>query len=279
VQIPAVNNPAPGDWAYVMMEVNWRLYLATLIEQSNLAWQEEYWVEQGYALNWGDGSAPQGQWVPGDGLPIGSDSSGRPSFPMTYGMTWDCGYGAAFGSGAPSLMDYFSGVYQIQPTLPDSSDMIYLNPGWGDGWNPAGQTMTAGGSMSGTNNQFMAYQGNTLRMQDDGNFVLYPSSGGVQWASNTQGNPGAHLDMQDDCNLVIYGSSGAIWSSNTGGYSGQQCVATLSSTTRSSGINLYVYNITTGTVLFDSSQVNWNSGMTPTQTSQGNNPYQYDLSY
>ena len=43
-----------------------------------------------------------------------------------------------------------------------------------------------------------------LIMQTDGNLVLYSTDGQARWASNTWNNPGAFLDVQDDGNLVVY---------------------------------------------------------------------------
>jgi hypothetical protein len=60
-------------------------------------------------------------------------------------------------------------------------------------------------------------RGSVLIMQSDGNLVVY--RGNVPtWASGTHGNPGAVLEVQDDGNLVIYKEPGhrAIWASNTG---------------------------------------------------------------
>jgi len=60
-----------------------------------------------------------------------------------------------------------------------------------------------------------------LIMQLDGNLVLYRSSGGVLWASNT-GIPGSWLSMQGDGNLVMYTRDNRpVWSSdirNPGAY-------------------------------------------------------------
>jgi hypothetical protein len=40
----------------------------------------------------------------------------------------------------------------------------------------------------------------------------------AKWASNTRGHHDCHLTMQNDGNLVIYNSSGkAVWASNTVG--------------------------------------------------------------
>ncbi len=58
----------------------------------------------------------------------------------------------------------------------------------------------------------------TATMQDDGNLVLYSPGGDAVWASNTVGNEGAYLVLQDDGNLVMYAADGApIWATNTSG--------------------------------------------------------------
>ena len=50
----------------------------------------------------------------------------------------------------------------------------------------------------------------------DGNLVIYTSGGQAVWASNTGGFNGAALRMQDDGNLVIYQNSRAIWTKGDG---------------------------------------------------------------
>ncbi len=57
----------------------------------------------------------------------------------------------------------------------------------------------------------------TANMQKDGNFVIKDVYGTVVWATNTNGNPGAYLVVQDDGNVVIYIKTSQIWSTNTGG--------------------------------------------------------------
>ena len=58
----------------------------------------------------------------------------------------------------------------------------------------------------------------TATMQADGNVVLYSPGGDAVWASNTFGNDGAYLVLQDDGNLVIYAADGApLWATNTSG--------------------------------------------------------------
>lgn len=57
-----------------------------------------------------------------------------------------------------------------------------------------------------------------LRMQADGNLVVYDSGDEATWASDTNGKGEApyKLKMQDDGNLVIYDSQKeVIWASNT----------------------------------------------------------------
>jgi hypothetical protein len=60
----------------------------------------------------------------------------------------------------------------------------------------------------------------TLRMQSDGNLVLYANQNVPIWASNTD-TPGAYAVMQADGNLVLYQPRGsdrtAVWSSGTPG--------------------------------------------------------------
>jgi len=79
---------------------------------------------------------------------------------------------------------------------------------------PAGDTLTAGEEVTSPNGIY------TLNMQTDGNLVEY-GGGRPIWSTDTQGNSGDRAVMQDDGNLVVYSSSGAaLWSSGTGGHSG-----------------------------------------------------------
>jgi len=59
-----------------------------------------------------------------------------------------------------------------------------------------------------------------LIMQADGNLVLYMGSSAL-WSSGTAGNTGAYATFQNDGNLVVYRSTGTLaWSSNTAGNPG-----------------------------------------------------------
>jgi microsomal dipeptidase-like Zn-dependent dipeptidase len=60
-----------------------------------------------------------------------------------------------------------------------------------------------------------------LRMQGDGNLVLYSAAGAYLWDSQTDRHPGAHAIMQGDGNFVVYGSDGApLWATATDGHPG-----------------------------------------------------------
>ncbi|MFF4582802.1 trypsin-like serine protease [Streptomyces sp. NPDC001373] len=82
----------------------------------------------------------------------------------------------------------------------------------------AGQTIASGATLVAKHLK--------ISMQADGNLVIYhnsavPGKGGVLWASNTSGNPGAYAIMQADGNFVVYtktggdGKGGHLWSTAT----------------------------------------------------------------
>lgn len=53
-------------------------------------------------------------------------------------------------------------------------------------------------------------------MQGDGNFVLYATNGAGLWSSRTSGHPGARLAVQNDGNVVLYTEGWTpIWATNT----------------------------------------------------------------
>jgi hypothetical protein len=83
---------------------------------------------------------------------------------------------------------------------------------------PASQyTLSAGSQMNG--GEQLTYGSYRAAMQTDGNFVVYNSNSAV-WASNTGGNAGGYLRLQSDGNLVIYAAAGyPIWATMTSGTS------------------------------------------------------------
>jgi hypothetical protein len=65
---------------------------------------------------------------------------------------------------------------------------------------------------SGTSGRSVAW----AAMQNDGNFVVYESSGTPLWSSGTSGSNVAWIALQNDGNLVIYRTDGQpLWSSST----------------------------------------------------------------
>jgi len=59
-------------------------------------------------------------------------------------------------------------------------------------------------------------RGNCAVFQEDGNFVVYDSAGQPIWAAGTW-HKGAYLAVQDDGNVVVYdGSNRPVWATNTG---------------------------------------------------------------
>jgi hypothetical protein len=81
-------------------------------------------------------------------------------------------------------------------------------------------TLTSGQSVSSPNGGF------TLKMQDDGNLVLYLNPriyGASQWLwnSGTNNHPGAYAVMQAGGNLVVFSSGGMpLWNSGTSNHPG-----------------------------------------------------------
>ncbi len=57
-----------------------------------------------------------------------------------------------------------------------------------------------------------------MRLQADGNLVVYDGLGQARWASGTSGTAGAELRLQADGNMVVYNGAGeALWASYTPG--------------------------------------------------------------
>jgi len=113
----------------------------------------------------------------------------------------------AYYSGARSGLTYddHAGIWSLYGA--------YSSPS-GCGGLGSGQGLGAGQSVYSCDGRFH------LDMQGDGNLVLYWTTGGVLWASNTNGAGGDRAFMQEDGNLVIYKSTGeAVWSTGTAGSS------------------------------------------------------------
>ncbi|MDC3956787.1 matrixin family metalloprotease [Polyangium jinanense] len=88
----------------------------------------------------------------------------------------------------------------------------YASPS-GCGWLSSGQGLGAEQSVWSCDGRFQ------LKFQGDGNLVLY-QGGSPLWASGTNGKGGDRAIMQEDGNLVIYKSTGQpVWASGTAGSS------------------------------------------------------------
>ena len=80
-----------------------------------------------------------------------------------------------------------------------------------DRLNPGGR-LFPGDALSSPNGRLI------LKMQDDGNLVLYASGNTPIWATGTNGRPGSILAMQEDGNLVVIAPGNVpVWSSRTFG--------------------------------------------------------------
>jgi LysM repeat protein len=54
-----------------------------------------------------------------------------------------------------------------------------------------------------------------LKVQEDGNAVLYTQDNAPVWASQTAGKGGDKLVVQDDRNVVLYAGGTSVWSTGT----------------------------------------------------------------
>lgn len=81
-----------------------------------------------------------------------------------------------------------------------------------------GQVLTPGQAVTSANARFR------FVYQNDGNLVVY-DGGTPRWASNTAGQPGASVRMQGDGNLVMYAANGQpLWNSGTWQHAGSRLV-------------------------------------------------------
>jgi GH25 family lysozyme M1 (1,4-beta-N-acetylmuramidase) len=94
-------------------------------------------------------------------------------------------------------------------TLTNSSGVTWKAPVAGYDLLMPGYTLKSGQLLHDLSGQVQAL------MQGDGNFVLY-IGGKAKWSTRTQGNAGAVLKLQTDGNLVIYDTAGnARWNTHT----------------------------------------------------------------
>jgi len=61
----------------------------------------------------------------------------------------------------------------------------------------------------------------SLRLQSDGNLVLYNDKGGVEWQSKTYGKTVTRAVMKTDGNFVLLNGNKTVWSTKTSGHTGK----------------------------------------------------------
>jgi len=67
------------------------------------------------------------------------------------------------------------------------------------------------GGLEWSTNTGLAYMG-WLRMQADGNLVIYSANGTPVWSTGTFSGSSTRLVVQNDSNVVLYNSGGPVWS-------------------------------------------------------------------
>jgi murein DD-endopeptidase MepM/ murein hydrolase activator NlpD len=97
----------------------------------------------------------------------------------------------------------------------DGNLVLYKNNGGKSGWVPIWATGTDDWTNKDPNRR-----GHLIKVQPDGNVVLYNAIGYPIWATKTFNNPGARFAIQRDGNMVVYTGripGTPIWASGTNG--------------------------------------------------------------
>jgi hypothetical protein len=137
--------------------------------------------------------------------------------------------GAGSAYAAPALITGQAGTAKVSTARPTSDHIIRpratlcKNQAWTSGNGRASLRMQEDGNFVLYKDGRAAWQapntwshGNCAVFQEDGNFVVYNSANEPVWASGTW-RKGAYLAVQDDGNVVIYNNSGhPVWATNTG---------------------------------------------------------------
>lgn len=240
VRIPETPNPSPGNWAWVILDTNWRMFNATLAETQGavinmFANGTGYTTAQGEAAEslaslqadypWYDAPVP---------VPF------LQSLLNTGDEFFECGY-ESFATQI-SLYDFMSqqGIPWERAAPPTyqpntgytSASQYNLNPGWGDGWDPydlegaefnndqafnvqvssSSLTCQAGSPLEPVNIQDVWWAGQQLWSDPTNGWVPIPQGEYLKLEFNGV-TPGLHLYNSSNQELLWNGSS---WQTGSG---------------------------------------------------------------
>lgn len=199
-------------------------YITEPNHQSYALWASGTWGNSGdYVIMQDDGNLviygssgmplwSSGTWGnPGASLALFDNGDVLVSSPTK--MLWGFGQGPASGSlptpvaGSTSIQAG-QGLFDGQNTQAGSYVFDMQNDGNLVVYTSSGRPLWSSGTWGNA--------GDWTVMQSDGNLVVYNAHGSPLWSTGTSGNPGSYAAMQSDSNLVVYGPSGPLWSWWTG---------------------------------------------------------------
>ncbi|HSW85480.1 MAG TPA: bulb-type lectin domain-containing protein [Candidatus Saccharimonadales bacterium] len=194
----------------------------TILTDGNLAYK--YGVNNAYASpisqtnGWWDNKAlPDTLTIANNGNLILRNAKGQAVWSSYKGRTNQKAHtasdGETFNQCQGSTLDGSSNQYLTNDTCLISPDGTYMLSFTGDG-----HLQEVDGFNNLVWNPNIAAPGGSFKIQQDGNLVLYSSTGGVIWSSHTENSGSSDtLTLQDDGNLVVNTSVGqTVWSWETG---------------------------------------------------------------
>jgi hypothetical protein len=189
---------ARGPYYTIAFEYDEYRWVRNYVTADQVQQEREYFISLGY--QWGD----TGLGTHGTAMRYAMAPQGLPGL-------------------APTTPDPSVSIPNITPPV-HRSPLANSDPPWSypnlPGPVSLGSTYTPG-SLNLDAGQSISVQGVQLAYQDDGNLVIYNSSGQALWASNTSGRfctaTTCQASFQGDGNLVLYENGVAYWASNTAG--------------------------------------------------------------